>query len=175
MRISSFRSNKTFFHFCFDWSTRSRRLSWLRLQHLLAYSARHHEIEIHALVMMDTHIHLLGATLGGDATKFSKDLQENLRPDEQNQPRSEPVLNYSQYLNTYRYIYLNPVEAGLSVRAEEYPFSSLSALLGKAPALHCPVVDYLGLIQHPQRILRWLNFGGDYKFSRLTDTAESDR
>ncbi|MEK6627995.1 MAG: hypothetical protein AABY53_05165, partial [Bdellovibrionota bacterium] len=79
---------------------------------------------------------------------------------------AEPILNYSHYLNTYKYIYRNPVEAGLCKKPEDYPYSSLYYLLGRG-TLHCQVIDHLNLIQNPLHILKWLNLDIDYKISQL--------
>ena len=80
----------------------------------------------------------------------------------------EPIENYAQYLNTYKYIYRNPVEAGLSLKAENYIYSTLNILLGRSLA-YCEIIDYASLIQNPLQILSWLNNKSEFKtiFKRL--------
>lgn len=168
MKKSIFRSNKKFFHLCLDYQTQPllAHLDWLFLQKKIQELSSKFEIEVQALVMMDTHVHLLGASFGPSENFFCEDLQHAILYSHKGENLSEPIQNYSQYLNTYKYIYRNPVEATLCSRAEDYPFSSLSFLLGRAtPA--CEVHDQLGLIQNPMHILKWLNEPLDYKISQM--------
>jgi hypothetical protein len=68
----------------------------------------------------------------------------------------ENINSYQQLLNTYRYIYRNPVEAGLCQKAEDYYFSSLMGVLGRTENnMNC--VDLFHVIQNPIKILNWLN------------------
>jgi REP element-mobilizing transposase RayT len=174
MKKSIFRSNKKFFHLSLDYQTQPllAHLDWLFLQKKVSELSRQFEVEVQALVMMDTHVHLLGASFGPSENFFCDDLQRAIMYSHKGENLSEPILNYSQYLNTYKYIYRNPVEAGLSLRAEEYLYSSLGALLGRAP-LNCEIHDQLGLIQNPLQILKWLNYNIDYKVSQMRLMRES--
>ena len=66
------------------------------------------------------------------------------------------VKHIKQYQTLYRYIYQNPVKAGLAKRAEDYPFSTLPALLGKTKkAFQC--TDEMNLIYYPEKMLDWIN------------------
>lgn len=58
------------------------------------------------------------------------------------------------FLNAYKYVYLNPVKAGLVDDILDYPFSSLPGLLGLR-ALHFPVFD-TALVHDPEGNLAWL-------------------
>ena len=80
----------------------------------------------------------------------------------------EPVLSYAQYLNTYRYIYRNPIEAKLVLKIEDYKYSSLYYLLGKS-LLHCQIIDHLGLIQNPIKLLNWINLSEKAQFLNRDD------
>ena len=168
MKKSIFRSNKKFFHLSLDYETEPllAQLNWLFLQKKVDELSRKFEIEVQALVMMDTHVHLLGACFGASENFFCEELQREILVSQKGDNLSEPILNYSQYLNTYKYIYRNPVEAGLCARAEDYVFSSLRSLLGRG-LLSCQIHDQLGLIQNPVQILKWLNQNIDYKVSQL--------
>ncbi len=66
------------------------------------------------------------------------------------------IEHVKQYQTTYRYIYRNPVEAGLVRKAEDYPYSTLPYVLGlKTPEFEC--TDQMNLIYAPAQILKWLN------------------
>lgn len=142
------------------------QLDWLFIQSKVRELSRKFEIEVQSLVMMDTHVHLLGASFGPSENFFAEELQRSIAGSDKSDSLSEPILNYSQYLNTYKYIYRNPVEAGLTERAEDYQYSSLRSLLGKSE-LNCEIHDQLGLIQNPIHILKWLNQNIDYKVSQI--------
>lgn len=175
MMKSTFRSNKKYFHVSLEYHTSSllKNLDWIFIQKNIAENANLYEVEVQSLVLMDTHLHLLISTFEKKENFFCEKLQSKIFKTSNLENLSEPILNYSQYLNTYRYIYRNPVEAALCKRAEDYPYSSLYHLLGKA-VLHCQVYDHLGLIQNPIHILRWLNQNIDYKTSRLSLSSQAE-
>ncbi len=168
MKKSAFRSNKKYFHVSLEYRNPLilKQLSWIFVQKKIEENSIKFETEIQALVMMDTHIHLLISNYDNKENYFCENLQSAIFSTQNLENLAEPILNYSQYLNTYKYIYRNPVEAGLCLRAEEYTFSSLYYLLGKG-FLHCPICDHLGLIQNPIHILNWLNHDIDFKVSQL--------
>ncbi|MBC7754321.1 MAG: hypothetical protein H7Z71_08795, partial [Moraxellaceae bacterium] len=85
----------------------------------------------------------------------------------------EPIKNYSQYLNTYKYIYRNPVEAGLAFMCESYIYSTLNGILGQNDLL-LHVLDTMGVIQNPRKILNWLNSDQDFKGSKLKDVIQDN-
>lgn len=175
MKNSVFKSNKKFFHVSlnFESSLLFKSLDWIYIQKTIDTLAKSTQIEVQSLVMMDTHLHMLISTFEQNENYFCENLQMKLSPKSPIENLSEPILNYSQYLNTYKYIYRNPVMAGLSLRAENYTYSSLYYLIGKAH-LHCSVHDQLGLIQNPLHILKWLNQEMDYKISQLKLLRQSN-
>lgn len=71
----------------------------------------------------------------------------------------KPLFSYASYLETYRYIYRNPIEEKLIVEPERYPYSSLSWLLGKRSNPGLDVIDRLKVIQNPLKVLRWVKGG----------------
>ncbi|MGZ3749374.1 MAG: hypothetical protein ACXVCD_18710, partial [Pseudobdellovibrionaceae bacterium] len=63
--------------------------------------------------------------------------------------------------------YRNPLEAGLCRKVEDYEYSSLRSLIGLSE-LRAPVIDNMGLIHGPKKILEWLNQESvDFKSSAL--------
>lgn len=62
------------------------------------------------------------------------------------------------YLHAYKYLYRNPVKAGLCKVVEEYPYSSLQGLLGNT-WLDIPVTedDNWGVLATREKTLEWLN------------------
>ncbi|MBC7753257.1 MAG: hypothetical protein H7Z71_03400 [Moraxellaceae bacterium] len=62
----------------------------------------------------------------------------------------------NSFHHAYKYIYRNPVEAGLVRNVEDYYFSTLHSLLGKSKAM-IPLVEDLILFSDPNQCLDWLN------------------
>lgn len=163
-----FRQNKKHFHITLDYQASSvvKELDWLFVQKVVATYSREFDLEIQALVMMDTHVHLIVAGVSNKENFFTESMQAALGLVEDNSSGCEVIDNLSQYLNTYKYVYRNPVEARVCLFVEDYKYSSLNALIGKSH-LGILIYDQMGVIQNPFHILNWLNSWGDYKHSRL--------
>lgn len=65
------------------------------------------------------------------------------------------------YKASYRYVYSNPVKAGIVSDARDYPFSTLSYVLGEEE-LAFQVVDNMNLIQNPIKTVHWINTGKEF-------------
>lgn len=168
LKPSHFRQNKKYFHVNVDYqvSVLVKDLDWLFVQKTISTQSRLLEMEIQALVMMDTHVHLIAACSGQKENFFTEALRLAFGSSESEASSCEAIDNLSQYLNTYKYVYRNPIEAGLCLSAEDYKYSSLNALMGKSH-IEILVYDQLGLIQNPFHILGWLNSSNEYKHSKL--------
>tara|TARA_B100000683_G_C12050755_1_gene374440 strand:+ start:129 stop:494 length:366 start_codon:yes stop_codon:yes gene_type:complete len=66
------------------------------------------------------------------------------------------------YQLAYKYNYVNPVKAGICRRAEDYPYSTLHALLGLSH-LMIPVEKDRLLFDNVEGTLNWLNEGVEEK------------
>lgn len=68
------------------------------------------------------------------------------------------------YLHAYKYVYRNPVEAGLCKKVEEYKYSTLSGLVGESPLI-IPVAEDETLFSNFEQTINWLNteYDGDDK------------
>ncbi len=176
LRQSHFKFPHEYFHLNFKINIYPlfKALDWAFLCHNLNKCLNQwNSLEIHALVMMDSHIHILFRLPEQNENFFTAHLCELLGQKCPGEILVEPIKNHSQYLNTYKYIYRNPVEAGLSLMCESYPYSSLNALLGLNDAL-VKTLDTMGVIQNPRRVLTWLNSDNNYKDSKLKDLRQSN-
>ncbi len=173
IKHSHFKYPHQYFHLNFELNVfpHFKGLDWAFLCHNLNKCLREWKtLEIHALVMMDTHVHLLFREAELNENFFVARLLELLGQKCPNEMLVEPIKNYTQYLNTYKYIYRNPVEAGLALMCESYHYSTLSGVMGLND-LHLHVIDTMGVIQNPRRILSWLNSDQDFKGSKLKELA----
>ena len=167
MRKTAFK-NRRFYHLNLDFKTHPlfKQLDWIFIQKKIRIISIQFKIEIHALVMMDTHVHLILSSSSMTENFFCDYFQKEISPSTKTDCFCEPLLSYSQYLNAYKYVYRNPVDAGLSNRAEHYPFSSLSIILGKTVG-YLEFDDQLAIIQNAVQILKWINSDDDFKISQL--------
>lgn len=168
LKPSHFRQNKKYFHVNVDYQASAlvKDLDWIFVQKTISTQSRQYEIEIQALVMMDTHVHLIAACSVKKENFFAESLKRAFGSVDSDSSSCEEIDNLSQYLNTYKYIYRNPAEAQLCLRVEDYKYSSLNALIGKSHT-DILVYDQIGVIQNPFHILGWLNSSNEYKHSKL--------
>lgn len=145
------------------WRTKSPADRWKLFCQVLGDIQFKTDFTAHAFVLMGTHFHILFSTRSAKEHILAEEFHQNLRAlcgaegDALEIPvYCEPILSAEYYKNAYKYLYRNPVSAGLCQRVEDYPFSSLKALLGHQPEV-APVIDNMGLIFGPQKILVWLN------------------
>jgi putative transposase len=123
-------------------------------------------IRIHGFVLMSNHFHLLISDPQGmlspairwlmteTARLINKRLGKKNHVYGQRHYRSL-IQSYHYYTHAYKYIYRNPVEAGICKNVEEYQYSTLRGLLGFAN-LEFPIEDSL-LMDDLEGTLKWLN------------------
>lgn len=134
------RSNKNYYHitarsnnreFFFlpttnVWEIMSRRLGDLQ---------KEFGIKIAAFVLMNNHFHLLVLTPREDIDRIMYFFMKNVTLDIQKctgrinkifggRYKGSMIENYGYLVNVYKYILRNPIEVGLTARAEEYVYSS---------------------------------------------------
>ena len=124
------------------------------------------KIQVHAYVLMDNHFHMLASTHQdhnlGEVMNF---LQRETAKEVNRQTgrinhvfgggyRASLVETAEYYFQVFKYVYRNPVEAGLSETVESYPYSTF-----EADAISCtsPLSGVAALLPEPSRISFWLN------------------
>lgn len=126
-------------------------------------------VTIHSFVLMNNHFHLIASTpranLSDAMEFFMREASRELirRAGRINHAWGGPFFrcmlsSHSYYLNTYKYVYRNPIKAGLARLCEAYPYSTLHGLLGQRKMIIPMPMDTLlftpGLdLDH----LKWLN------------------
>ncbi len=124
-------------------------------------------IEVHAYCWMGTHYHLLVCSPGSDPRDVLRRLDDSLgRGGDRGRPRIVPLTFGRPVAYVSRYIHLNPVEAGLVSRPEQWPCSSYRAYLD--PAWCPPWVT-------TARILGWFGSTGARRRYRLFVELWSER
>ena len=124
-----------------------------------------HPVEIVSFVLMSNHYHLLLYTPKGNLDLFMYEFNKRLAQSIQRESKNInqvfggrykwSLIESKQYFsNCYRYVFQNPVRAGLVYRCEEYRFSTLGCTLGKS-AFSIPLYDKFGF--KDEYALSWLN------------------
>ncbi len=140
---------------------------WRIFSMYLFFISRAYSVQIHSFVLMSNHFHMLATTPEANIDEamnyllreVSKRIAE--KSERTNQIFGGPyywsiIKNNIYYQHAYKYVYRNPVHAGLCRRVEEYPYSTLPGLLGMR-YLDIPVIDNQNLIQNTGSVLSWLN------------------
>ncbi len=123
---------------------------WVLANQCFAEANEIYPINLISFVLMTNHYHMLLYTPAGNLDQFMHEFNKRFAM----KIRAEAgginqvfgarykwcLIQSQQYLaNCYRYIYQNPVRAGMVEKCEEYPFSTIKNLLGRgtfAIAIH---------------------------------------
>ncbi len=115
---------------------------WLILLDLLKLATEHFGIKIHCFVLMANHFHLIASTPKNNMSIFmhwfmlqtTKKINTELGRINHlwgNRYGSQIVDDPIYYLTCLKYVYRNPVKAGICEKIEFYPFSTVQAELKK--------------------------------------------
>lgn len=126
-----------------------------------------YKVQIHSFVLMSNHFHMLVSTPEANIDQAMNYLLREVsrrigeKTKRINQIFGGPyhwtlIKNSTHYSHAYKYVYRNPVHAGLCSKVEEYKYSSLHGLLGLC-YLNIPAIDNLNLIYDTTKVLKWLN------------------
>lgn len=141
--------------------------AWLIYSQALWFYSRACNVKVLAFLLMKNHFHLLLKTPNSNLSTFMKLFMKRTSDDIRginqclnhlygNRYYPSLIKDELHYRMVLKYIFQNPLRAGLCENVLDYPFSSLRGLLGQQ---HCliPMLDELGIADHPQNTLSWLN------------------
>ncbi len=131
------------------------------------------DVRIHAFVLMANHFHLLVSTPRAnlsqamcyfmrntslDITKAGKRINQTY-----GSRHFRCIIDNDHYFtHCYKYIYRNPIRAGVVQQVEDYRFSTLHGLLGKSPLI-IPLEEDRLLFGNINETMLWLNTPPDQK------------
>jgi putative transposase len=152
-----------------EWFRLPMKEVWSLMGDYLYLIKFHYNLNIHAFVLMNNHFHLLTSA---PEANISPALNYFMRETSREITRLSGRINQTyggrnhktlismnhHYMNTYKYIYRNPVRAGLCEYVEEYEFSTLNGLVG-LNHLVVPLAEDTLLFKpsFDQSTLNWLN------------------
>lgn len=140
---------------------------WQIFEEQLFFLSHGFNFEIHGFVLMNNHFHLLVKTPKSNLSQgmqwFMRETSRQINREANRINRvwgsryfRSMIQNYHYYTHAYKYIYHNPVQAGLTKTALEYKYSSLQRLLGLRH-LAFPVYDTTLWDTNIDSYLNWLN------------------
>lgn len=154
---------------------------WSHFANYLHFIWRAYDVRIHAFVLMSNHFHLVISTPQANLDEAMNYLLREVskRINEEtgrvNQVFGGPyhwslITNWIHYQHVYKYVYRNPVQAGICSKVQDYRYSSLPGILGM-DYLYIPAYDNTDLIQNPMSQLKWLNNAFDEDTYEAIGTA----
>lgn len=146
---------------------------WTIFENQLFYAHHVHGLKIHQFVLMPNHFHLVATSdeisIGVVMNYFMREISKemNLKSGKINQNFGGKhyrtlVANPHYAMNVYKYVYQNPVRAGLSYYCEQWPWSTLHRIFGFA---HLAIpMESDSILFNPdfdETALKWLNQRSD--------------
>jgi putative transposase len=124
------------------------------------------DLQIHAFVVMPNHIHLIvrdpkmkiSEAMAGFMRESSKEIGRLAKRKERlwgSRFHSTLIGSPYYYLNAYKYVYRNPVRAGLCLSPFDYQFSTLPSLIGRARTI-LPIEADEALLENFESSVEWL-------------------
>lgn len=142
---------------------------WSITQNYLRLLDSGFEVFTHAFVLMPNHFHwIVRFNQANHSEALNYFMRETSRAISRSCGRINQIWggrnykclinNSHYYLHAYKYVYSNPIRAGLVSRAEDYPYSTLSGLVGTSQLVATIRED--NLIMDPSQresTLKWIN------------------
>lgn len=152
-----------------EWFAPDMKTVWHSMTQQLYFVSLAYGIRIQAFVLMSNHFHMIVKAPNGNLSEamkfFMSETGRDLRGCSGRINRiygsrfHRSLIDSPLYFHhAYKYVYRNPVEAGLIAKVEDYPYSTLPGLLGKS-RIAVPILDDLNWGSYAERIenLDWLN------------------
>jgi REP element-mobilizing transposase RayT len=145
-----------------------QRSAWKIFCKVINALQKENDIKTRAFVLMNNHYHwLVEYELKDDPAIFEwfhelirlhflDEFHQYIEGTLEWEPQALQIDTRTAYINTYKYIYRNPVTAGLEFKAELYPYSTLKYVLGTARQPFA-IDDNMNVIQDAFRVTKWIN------------------
>lgn len=151
------------------WFELPMEVVWSIMEDYLYLVKHEFDLEIHAFVLMANHFHLLVSAPPGnlspalrylmcESSREMNRLSGRINQNWGNRNYKTWIPTEIAFMNAYKYLYRNPVRAGVCKLVEEYPFSTLTGLCGIRHLLIPVRKDRLLFAESlEQETLTWLN------------------
>lgn len=151
-----------------DWFNLPMEVVWQIMSNYLRFTSFAFRSQIHSFVLMSNHFHLLATFPDGSLASFMQYfMRETSRSIANESGRINHIYgaryyrsripNDHHFANVYKYVYRNPVEAGVAKHVLDYPYSTLHGMLGFS-VLDIPITsDHLVFNGDLEKHISWLN------------------
>jgi putative transposase len=142
---------------------------WRIMENYLKFINSAYNIKIHSFVLMPNHFHLIvrspDSNLSQAMNYFMRETSRQIgaatgRINQVygNRFHRTAIDDAKYYYHAYKYVYRNPVKAGLTSNVEDYPYSTLSGIIGRRK-IFIPIEEDNLLFSSPlcEKTLDWLN------------------
>jgi putative transposase len=140
---------------------------WTCMENYLHFLHFVYDVKIHSFVLMPNHFHMIAtfplANFGPAMNYFMRETSREISraAGRENHLYGTRVYrsalsSFRYFTHAYKYVYRNPVEAGLAMRVEYYSFSTLQSLLGLKHGM-TPLEEDTLLFDDVEFQLNWLN------------------
>ena len=155
-----------------DWFSIELETVWLIMSNYLYFIHHAYGVRIHSFVLMNNHFHLIASFPNGNLSEalnyFIRETSRSIGVDSNRinhvfgTRTFRSCISSTRYFeHAYKYVYRNPVEAGLCERVEQYPFSTIQGLFGLAHST-IPIEEDTLMFDQPSEVnLLWLNTAPD--------------
>ncbi len=151
-----------------DWFSTNLEFVWTIMENELYFIKHGFGIEIYAFVLMNNHYHLIVSAPRGNLSAamafFQKQTSRQIvkKANRINNLWAQrfkrtKIMNNKHLLNTYKYVYQNPLRANITDRCERYKFSTLKGMLGERHLLIPLSYDFIFFEIFRGECLAWLN------------------
>ena len=181
LRKKSIRNNRFPYHVMTrtsnaDWFSIPMDIVWEIVLQALKISMKKHPFKLMSFVLMSNHYHMVlktpDANLDQIMFEFNRNLLEGLRSEASKENQvfdgryKWRIVTCPKYLrNVIKYVYQNPVRAGIVKLCETYPYSTLRYLL-KSESFVVPIFIEYDYFVHDLKFIKWINSGLDYESVR---------
>jgi len=163
-----------------DWFYIHLSECWRLLSTFLIKGVEKYKVEIHAVVLLSNHLHTIFTTPNSNIDRFMQFVLSGFAAEVQKRSKRINHIFGTRYRWTllpnpialayaYKYLYRNPVRAGICESVQDYPYSSLNSSL--VPIVE-GITDYWDYIpRNFQERLEWLNIPTPKEQEELIEKA----
>ncbi len=152
-----------------DWFSQDLPLVWEITTRHLYFTSLAFNLRIHSFVLMSNHFHLIVRSPEGNLSEAMqyflrcsgndlRDVSGRINQTYGGRFHRSLITHPRHYDHAYKYVYRNPVAAGLCLRVQDYRYSTIQSLMGRT-RVEVPILEDSRWGTWNQRVetLKWLN------------------
>jgi putative transposase len=139
-----------------NWFPLPMHETWIHFKKSLEVAHSHYPIELVSFVLMQNHYHMILFDPRNNIDNFIFEFNQHLETlvKMNNSHCWHMIKSYNYFSNCYRYVYQNPVRAGLVIHCQDYRYSTLNYIISNRN-FSIPIHDKFGF--KDGYALYWIN------------------